>query len=1558
MTKDKQQKTNSISGSHRVLLPAIEARARSALILGRIAREEQLDDILGINWQAKRKPEAIIGSRLKLTDNQLASWPSEIIPDSSLLPSPGFAAPRIGSGALPVAFIGTFGISKQRLGQVVKLIEQRQRQDVNFVPLFLTNCKDQKAFRRSGYNFEYFPTNVYCMEHQKEIFSYHFSTIWKKWNSAYIIDLSTPGFLRERIVDFERYLQLEVRPKKTYNPRIPTASVHSPAVTDVTALKAEYQSKVLSEQPDTFALYRILGNDLPPRHKIGQTFNNLKFILENEPDFKNCTKHWVVNRIVDQEQEEAILKLLDQHKQHYLRIPFVLNEYHKVEWDLDNFPTPTFFLDGRYHQMGRYDQVRAQAHSRRKKIQYTANNNGARNAALKDGQGRAKWVMPWDGCCYLTASAWEQVSDSIKAKPYLKYYCVPMLRILDNDKLLDITKGLPPVEEEPQIIFRRDFQEEFDEQIPYGRRPKVNLFWRLGVPGDWDRWNDDVWDMPRPKRSEDAGSFGWAGWVARLNSGCPELEGCSQASQVNRGIARAEALISLLDDLDLRVIAQTHDPMSLTTYDKKTIASLSDAPADTNTGRLFSRLQQEAELALQRGPYSVTDKSIIPPSGDKHDYYHPAPFWWPKPNATHWLSGDWREGDRWPGAEVYTSESNCFDRTRLQRLFDDTIILALAGCNEGDGTFHRHAALLVRTWFLDEETRMNPNLNFAQIEPNRAPLEGPARGIIEMKNIYFFLDAIRLLELSGALTEKDKMELSNWLREYLDWLLTSPQGLIECKSKDNHGTCYDLQVASISSYLGDLETMVSTFRRSRERVPGQFGKKGEQKYELKKGRSAHYCAFNLQCWVQLANLAEQCGDRLWEYKTADGRCLARAFEWLFTTYNGNWHHKQTVPFDRDRFLPLSFFAQARFGQTAGVTAAMQCQRKPIFFTHDGVMPFWMLAAGLREARIEQTGEISKIVAKRAKTIHDQCLDGARAKLTPKETEDRLWGGYSHRALSDLVCMSTSPFEKEADQDFSSWAIARWFSHKGDHRKALNAIEGIDVGMRHTKMSYVLLEADCLQHLGNWENARNLLAYALEQWPDDPSLLFSMANTYSRRPNDQEPEAETLRLSWINKVYLGNGLATLKKKSQREPLCFSNIKGVKESLELREVNGLPKVSIIIPVFNGAGTVSTALTSLQHQSWRNIQIIVADDTSTDDTCDIVRKSAVNDPRIELLCLPKNSGAYVARNAGLEMATGDFVTVHDADDWSHPNKIEVQVRELLRRGRPHAVLSDWGRVDSDLYAMRHWRPMSSIFSVNHSSLMFPLDVIKTIGSWDNVRIGADMDMLWRFKNKFGENAVSTAYPKVPLSFSLVRPEALTQTSATHVRTIYHGIRRDYRQNYRRWRCKMPTEDIAPLPAIDACRAFPAPRQILPHRGAPPKFNRVYLADFSKGANYIELVANQIATAVSKSSDIGIFHWPNYDGAWHQDFHAKMCEMLDAFQIEQISAFQEATAKTLVLCDPHLCSHVIEGLPDFNATRLEVLCPEATSREASFDLRRQSMPSKKKLETIFKTPCFWIPL
>jgi hypothetical protein len=702
-------------------------------------------------------------------------------------------------------------------------------------------------------------------------------------------------------------------------------------------LRKIYQTSAARHLPDDFALYRIIGNDLVPRHAKGQSRGNVAFILENEPEFEACEKRWIINRIVDSGEEAAIIGLLEKHDQPYLRIPFDRGEYGSLRWDAGGLPAPDWIFSKAYERLDETDKQLVQLHIRRHKTLYAMNNNGARNAALADGRTRAKWVLPLDGNCYFTAEGFASLRQRIEAAPWHPYVILSMARIIDNSLLLD-PDFMPETDEEPQVVFRSDALECFDDSIPYGRRPKVELLWRLGVPGPWDKYRFHAWDAQRPPYSPEAGRFQQVGWVARLASGRADLE-VGRTGFINRGSVRGHSIISTLDGIDAGILASRSNDANLAYYDRSRLLEL-----ETCEPELFAQLMERAEQAAVRGPHSVRQKTTLAPSGDPLDYWHPAPYWWPDPSKKDGIPYQWRDGERIPGTSLYDSDSGQFDRTRLQLTMDDSTILALAGMAAGRKDLLDRSALLVRTWFIDPSTRMNPHLKYAQVRRGHNGDLGGGTGIIELKDLHYFLDAVHLLCDAEALTSFEIESFRNWLAEYSTWLATSQAGMNERRANNNHGTLYDVQLLSIALFLRDFETAARICNGAWLRFSGQFAPDGSMPHELKRTKPRHYASFGFVAWTTLARLMAACGENLWKIRDKDGRSLEKGAAWLAGKWaDPHWAADELEALPADRLEPFWQDCRNHFPELADRIPPPVARPSPVLHPEFGHAPFWMLA---------------------------------------------------------------------------------------------------------------------------------------------------------------------------------------------------------------------------------------------------------------------------------------------------------------------------------------------------------------------------------------------------------------------------------------------------------------------------------------------------------------------------------------------------------------------------------------------------------------------------------------
>jgi hypothetical protein len=320
---------------------------------------------------------------------------------------------------------------------------------------------------------------------------------------------------------------------------------------------------------------------------------------------------------------------------------------------------------------------------------------------------------------------------------------------------------------------------------------------------------------------------------------------------------------------------------------------------DKSFAPALAKLEEDARAALKARPVSVMEKTNVPPSGDRHDYMSIAPYFWPNPATSNGLPYLRRDGERNPA-------NRTSDRRNLAELNENVETLALAWYFSGDEVYATKAAQLLRVWFLEPATRMNPNLEYAQAVPGVNT--GRGIGLIETVGLTAVVDAIGLLAGSSAWTDADQRGTEEWFARFLRWMQESKNGQDEAAAKNNHGTWYDVQVASFALFTGQRELATNLLRAVREkRIAQQIEPDGRQPHELARTRSWSYSTMNLGGMVSLATLGEHVGVDLWHYETKDGRGIRQAFDFLtpFALRDKPWSYEQLGGWSPDGFAPLA-----------------------------------------------------------------------------------------------------------------------------------------------------------------------------------------------------------------------------------------------------------------------------------------------------------------------------------------------------------------------------------------------------------------------------------------------------------------------------------------------------------------------------------------------------------------------------------------------------------------------------------------------------------------------------
>ncbi len=313
----------------------------------------------------------------------------------------------------------------------------------------------------------------------------------------------------------------------------------------------------------------------------------------------------------------------------------------------------------------------------------------------------------------------------------------------------------------------------------------------------------------------------------------------------------------------------------------------------------FARLRKDAGAWLSQGPWSVTIARPENTPAGPNDFFSEGPYWWPdpaNPNAPYVR----RDGEVNP--QRFTRND-----ADLGKLCNAVLCLAtaahlLSGEPEAE-RYGQHAWNLVRVWFADAKTRMNPNLEFGQAVRGR--VWGRGIGLIDTVPMIYLVQGVMLL---GVLPGKDtstEREFRAWLRDFLRWMLTSEKGVDERDQGNNHSTWWAAQVAAYATYLKDDRALLEAWKLYFEKlVPGQLLPDGSAPKEEERTRSLSYSAMNLDGLALLCRMGQFWEMELWEYEAANGAAVAKSIAYLmpFLEDPAKWKQQQITPFDRSRTI--------------------------------------------------------------------------------------------------------------------------------------------------------------------------------------------------------------------------------------------------------------------------------------------------------------------------------------------------------------------------------------------------------------------------------------------------------------------------------------------------------------------------------------------------------------------------------------------------------------------------------------------------------------------------------
>lgn len=563
-------------------------------------------------------------------------------------------------------------------------------------------------------------------------------------------------------------------------------------------------------------------------------------------------------------------------------------------------------------------------------------------------------------------------------------------------------------------------------------------------------------------------------------------------------------------------------------------------------------------------------------------------------------------------------------------------------------------------------------------------------------------------------------------------------------------------------------------------------------------------------------------------------------------------------------------------------------------------------------------------------------------------------GFTERALEDLQNLAKDDSEP-ALQIMAVRELALWHANQQDEEGARRCLELLSGAARSddnpiAQRQNAILEAECQEVLGNTEAARGTISRALAS-ESNADLFLANANLETSGP---------AKVEWINKALQLHEMTGVSLDDSTGHPLLDSIKSAQAPEEQVELSSSAKVSVIMPVFNAQDVIQTSLDSVLSQTWSNLEVLVVDDCSSDETVALVEEYAKRDPRVQLMGTETNGGPYVARNLALKAATGDFVTCHDADDWSHPEKIERQVRHLLENPSVIGNTSQLARVTPELEFYRRGNPGFYIFSSMPSFMFRREPVIGAVGYWDCVRFGADTEFVRRLKKIFGEARIVNVETG-PLSFQRQSASSLTGNKFFGYHGYFAGARREYFEahNYfhdtaKSLRYEFPQDE----------RPFAIPEPMWPVREARKNerrhFDVILASDFRLMGGPTSSNVEEIKAQKRMGLRTGLVKMSRYDLNPNRKINPEVRELLDGDDVQMLVYGEKVSCDVLVLRYPPILQDWQRFVPNVEAKSIHVIVNQTPMRdygdegELAYEIGR----CEKHLQRYFGKAAVWHPI
>lgn len=539
-------------------------------------------------------------------------------------------------------------------------------------------------------------------------------------------------------------------------------------------------------------------------------------------------------------------------------------------------------------------------------------------------------------------------------------------------------------------------------------------------------------------------------------------------------------------------------------------------------------------------------------------------------------------------------------------------------------------------------------------------------------------------------------------------------------------------------------------------------------------------------------------------------------------------------------------------------------------------------------------------------------------LPMNDLRAKLWGGFSGLTVNLLRAALSSGNYGKAEKAEAAFLLGRWSALNeewGDAVKYLRMISKFDVKLfRSIRVKLLLI--DTMIRAGEYDKAQEMVEFLLNKELNG-HFVCAKCNLLAALG---APDAE--RFAALNSLFEGSGLTPMRMANPNLGAVFGN--WAFDIPAPKAVEGA-KVSVLMAVYGAEDFIDVAIGSLLSQTWKNLEIIAVEDCGSDNSWQRLQELAATDSRLKIYRNDANMGAYPTRNRALSLATGDFITVHDSDDWSHPQMIEVQMKALTDNIELKGSCSAMARVHPDLtFILRPQRNNLEFVHRSYPSLLMRREDVLELGEWDRVSANADDEFIQRARAKWGPQSIVDVMSNVPLSLFLVHKNSLTQQKGTSLNSLTFGIRREYSRQASYWRERKMASQVGANLSIERTsfkHPFPIPQGLGPkHWMRNCDYDIVLVSDLSLLGGTRRCNEGYIDAATALGLRIGLFHWPRFDLSL-SEVAADYVELSYRDNVDILVPEDEITAKLVLIHHPPILKYRIDAVPKITAQKLGVL-------------------------------------